>query len=139
MGDNDGSSTAAQSAQQTDGQAMLRAYRATTTFVDAQLGRVLDELDRLGLRENTVVVFALDHGFHLGEKGLWGKNTLFERALRVPLVIAGPGVAAGGRNDRACDPEGCGDVQRDEGVGGLRGGRTVPRHGLVAGHCCWGR
>lgn len=87
-------------APRAEAQAMLRAYRATTTFVDAQLGRVLDELDRLGLRENTVVVFASDHGFHLGEKGLWGKNTLFERALRVPLVIAGPGVAAGETSTR---------------------------------------
>ena len=82
-------------ASREEAQAMLRAYRATTTFVDAQVGRVLEELDRLELRDNTVVVFASDHGFHLGEKGLWGKNTLYERGLRVPLVIAGPGIAAG--------------------------------------------
>jgi putative membrane-bound dehydrogenase-like protein len=74
---------------------LVRAYLASTSFVDSQVGRVLDALEAEGLAANTVVVLLSDHGWHLGEKGISGKNTLWDRSTRVPLIIAGPGVGAG--------------------------------------------
>ena len=68
------------------------AYYATTSFMDAQIGRVLDKLKETGLDKNTIVVFTSDHGYHLGEHGHWQKQTLFENATRVPLIFAGPGI-----------------------------------------------
>lgn len=75
----------------------IRAYFASITFLDANVGRVLDALDRLGLAENTIVIFVSDHGYQLGERGQWMKQTLFERSARAPLIVAGPGVSAKGR------------------------------------------
>ena len=72
---------------------LKQAYYATTTFVDAQIKRVLNQLDASGLSENTIVVLAGDHGFHLGEQNEWGKHNNFEVGTRVPLIIKAPGKA----------------------------------------------
>ena len=71
-------------------QEIKEAYYATISFVDAQVGRILDHLEATGLDKNTVIVFTSDHGYHLGEHGHWQKQTLFENATRVPLIISTP-------------------------------------------------
>ncbi|MEQ1826756.1 MAG: sulfatase, partial [Pirellula sp.] len=74
---------------------LFRAYCAGTSFMDAQLGRVLDALDKNKLWDKTLVIFVGDHGYHTGERNWWNKNTLFERSCRAPLVIAAPGMKGG--------------------------------------------
>jgi len=73
---------------------MWAAYYASVTFMDEQVGRILDELDRSGLRDSTAIVFTSDHGYHLGEHGFWQKGNLHEKATHVPIIISAPGVAA---------------------------------------------
>jgi uncharacterized sulfatase len=74
----------------------IRAYYAAIAFMDAQVGKVLDALERLQLAENTTIVFWGDNGYQLGEHGQWMKQTVFERAARIPLLIGGAGVKGRG-------------------------------------------
>ena len=75
----------------------VRSYLASVSFVDSQVGRVLDTLEQSGLQNNTIVVCWSDHGYHLGEKEITGKNTLWDPTTRVPLIFAGPGISKGAR------------------------------------------
>lgn len=74
---------------------LIHGYMACISYIDAQLGILLDEYDRLGLDKNTNIVLWGDHGFHLGDHTLWCKHSNFEQATRIPLMFAGPGVSKG--------------------------------------------
>ena len=80
---------------------LRHGYYAAISYMDAQLGRVLDELDRLGLRENTIIVLWGDHGWKLGEHGAWAKHTNVENDTHAPLLIAVPGMKTAGRHTDA--------------------------------------
>ena len=69
---------------------LIHGYMAATSYMDAQVGLLLDKLEELGIEDNTVVVLFGDHGFHLGDHGLWTKHTNFEQAVRSPMIIAAP-------------------------------------------------
>ncbi len=75
-------------------QQTLAAYYACVEFMDAQVGRILNKLDELGLEDRTIVVFTSDHGYHLGEHELWQKMSLHEESTRIPLILSVPGKAA---------------------------------------------
>ncbi len=76
-------------------QHLIHGYYAATSYVDAQIGRLLDGLQDSGLQDNTIVVLWGDHGWHLGDHGLWCKHTNYQQAARIPLIVAGPGVGQG--------------------------------------------
>lgn len=75
---------------------LLHGYYAGVTYVDAQIGKVLDALEREGLADNTIVILWGDHGYHLGDHGLWTKHTNFEQSVHLPLIFAGPGTGRPG-------------------------------------------
>ena len=74
---------------------LIHGYRASVSYVDAQIGKVIAKLDELGLDENTIIVLWGDHGWHLGDHGLWCKHTNFEQATKAPLFFVAPGMAKG--------------------------------------------
>jgi iduronate 2-sulfatase len=76
-------------------------YAACVSYADAQIGKILQRLDQLGLRDDTIVVLWGDHGWHLGEHSVWGKHTLFEESLRSPLIISYDGIPQPGQATQA--------------------------------------
>lgn len=80
---------------------LLHGYYAAVSYTDAQIGKILDALDRLGLAENTIIVLWGDHGWHLGDHGLWAKMTNLEQATRIPLIISAPGVTKPGSKTKS--------------------------------------
>jgi len=109
----------------------VRAYLACVSFVDEMIGRVVDALDEAGLADNTVIVLWSDHGYHLGEKLITGKNTLWRESTRVPLIIVAPGIKGGATCDQPTElldiyptlVELCGLPERD----GLDGVSLAPQ------------
>ena len=75
---------------------LIHGYHAAVSYMDAQLGRVLDALDQNNLAKNTIIVLWGDHGWHLGDHGMWCKHTNYEQAARLPLIVVAPGVAQAG-------------------------------------------
>lgn len=80
---------------------LIHGYYAAMSYMDAQLGRVLDELDRLKLNDNTIIVLWGDHGYHLGDHGSWTKHTNYEQANRIPIIIVAPDVTQPGSSTRS--------------------------------------
>ena len=79
---------------------LIHGYYASVSYVDAQIGRVLDAVDALGLADDTIVALWGDHGFHLGDLGIWTKHTNYEQANRIPILIAAPGVVKPGSSTK---------------------------------------
>jgi choline-sulfatase len=120
---------------------LVRAYLASTTFMDSQIGRVLGALEEIGATRNTIVVLWSDNGWHLGEKDITGKNTLWDRSTRVPLIFAGPGVAQGAKCAQPAElldiyptlVELCGLPKKD----GVEGHSLVPQLKNARKHRAW--
>jgi choline-sulfatase len=83
-----------------DIQVHRREYYAVISYVDYNIGRILDALDKTGRADNTIIIFTADHGLSVGQHGLMGKQNLFDDSVRVPLIMAGPGIAKGHKVDR---------------------------------------
>ena len=85
---------------------LIHGYYAATSYMDAQLGKVLDALDANGFAENTIILLWGDHGWHLGDHGMWCKHSNYEQAARIPVIVAAPGIAGGRRSQaliETCD------------------------------------
>jgi iduronate 2-sulfatase len=80
---------------------LIQGYYASVSYADAQIGKVMSELDRLGLASNTIVVLWGDHGWHLGDHGIWTKHTNYEQATRIPVLVVAPGVTKPGTQSSA--------------------------------------
>ena len=80
----------------------LADYHATITHTDAQIGRILEALDKAGKRDNTIIVFSSDNGLAIGSHGLMGKQNIYEHSVRVPFIISGPGIPQGKATDALC-------------------------------------
>ena len=80
---------------------LIHGYHAAVSYMDAQVGRVLEALDASGLAERTIIVFWGDHGWHLGDHGMWCKHTNYEQAARIPLLVVAPGVTKPGTRTKA--------------------------------------
>ena len=80
---------------------LIHGYYASLSYMDAQIGRVIDELERLQLQDDTIIVLWGDHGYHLGDHGSWTKHTNYEQANRIPLVIVAPGTTRAGTSNQS--------------------------------------
>lgn len=74
---------------------LIHGYHAATSYTDAQVGRVIDTLDEIGLAKNTIIVLWGDHGWHLGDHGMWSKHTNYEQAVHIPLIVVDPRTKGG--------------------------------------------